>query len=477
MFIISGDNNRALVADEVNVITEQNDNAVIQRLRNVVDGYDPAVHGGKRLDVVLLLQSMTSLWLMLTVGLSNDIKEKADVIVTTKEDILAKSLFVKLPGIANHYPSLDRRPIGRDSEVTVHLVIFGFNAMAEALALNASLVAHYPNYCRDTRLRTRITIVDSELYAERDRFIQRYSCLFDNSWYRTIDLEDSNPACVTHQPMYAGRRKDFVDVEWEFVRGSVSNGALRQKLAEWSRSSLQQLTIAVCHDNKANNMDEALAMPKDVFEARIPVFCYTDESDLLQLAVNDPSYRSIVVFNSRNCDIGLLRTLQWTGKMVNYIYDYYAHLGKDDVVSAPSAIDEEKLDVLWGDIPSFSKQYSNIYYAMTLGTKMHSIGHDEQDWDAYYAMSKAEIELLAEVEHNRWNVEELILGYRPCTDEEMGVIDNDKEQKKVLRQRKIHYDLRAYDDLRTDSTGKVVNVYDEVLTQAIPLIIKTCITD
>ena len=49
--------------------------------------------------------------------------------------------------------------------------------------------------------------------------------------------------------------------------------------------------------------------------------------------------------------------------------------------------------------------------------------------------------------------------------------------KKMLRKKKIHYDLRSFDDLRADSTGKNVNVYDMALTQGIPLIIKTCITD
>ena len=71
----------------------------------------------------------------------------------------------------------------------------------------------------------------------------------------------------------------------------------------------------------------------------------------------------------------------------------------------------------------------------------------------------------------------MILGYRPTTDEEQQLIENDISQKKILRNKKIHYDLRAYDDLRSDSTGKNVNVYDMALTQGIPLIIKSCITD
>ena len=114
---------------------------------------------------------------------------------------------------------------------------------------------------------------------------------------------------------------------------------------------------------------------------------------------------------------------------------------------------------------------------MTLGTKMHSIGHASDDWKEYYALTFEEISILTEVEHNRWSVEELILGYRPVSDEEKKLIEEDISKKKELRSRKIHYDLRAYEELRTDSTGKNVNVYDMALTQGIPLIIKSCIID
>ena len=115
---------------------------------------------------------------------------------------------------------------------------------------------------------------------------------------------------------------------------------------------------------------------------------------------------------------------------------------------------------------------------MTLGTKMHSIGHSSEDWQEYYALTMDEINMLTEVEHNRWSVEELILGYRPVTNEEQALIETDISQKKTLRNtKKAHYDLRSFDDLRSDSTGKNVNVYDMALIQGIPLIIKTCITD
>ena len=77
------------------------------------------------------------------------------------------------------------------------------------------------------------------------------------------------------------------------------------------------------------------------------------------------------------------------------------------------------------------------------------------------------------MEHNRWSVEELILGFRPVTDEEQEMLEKDITRKREFRDRFIHYDLRAYDDLRPDANGTDVRIYDKCISAAIPLIAGT----
>ena len=458
------------------VFVEKDDNAAIRRLKEETVKYDDS--GGGRLECYLVLNDPTSLWLLQTVGLPKDIEDKVDVFATTMEDLLAKTVFVKLPNLQSDFPSLDRMPIAFDSETTVHLVIVGFSDQAEALVLNAALVAHYPNYCKDTRLRTRITIIDENVYDGRDRLTQRYVHLFDNSYYRTLNLDDTHPQCILHRPMYEKeRRKDFVDVEWEFVNGNIRNDAVRQKLTEWSADSRQQLTIAICHSDQNRNFSESFGLPQAIYENEIPVLCHAEENDMINLIQNGETYRCLYPFGKECCDINTLRTLKRLAQRVNYVYSHCFSLSPGDPITAPSSIDENALSKLWKNVGSLPKQYSNIFNAMTLGTKMHSVGHTSEDWKEYFALTMDEISILAEVEHNRWSVEELILGYRPCNKEEKEMVEEDISQKKVLRSKKVHYDLRAFDDLRADSTGKNVNVYDMALTQGIPLIIKSCITD
>ena len=459
------------------VYVENNDNAIIRRLTELAEQYDNSAHDGRRLECFVIFDNSTSLWLLQTAGLTKHIEQKLDVFATTMEDLLAKAVFLKLPTLTSVFPPLDRHPISYDCETTVHLVIVGFSSQSEALAINAALVSHYPNYCRDVRLRTRITIIDENVYAGKDHLTQRYVHLFDNSYYRTLDLNDDAPLCVVHHPMYEQTRKDFVDIEWEFVNGNIRNDAVRQKLTEWSSDCRQHLTIVVCHNDHERNYNESFSLPLDVYKNDVPILCYTDDTAIIRIATAESTFTSIYPFGKDLCDIRILRILKHLAQRVNYVYNHCFSLAPGDTITAPSSIEEEKLETQWRNVGTLTKQYSNIFNAMTLATKMHSIGHTSEDWKEYYALTLDEINILTEVEHNRWSVEELILGYRPTTDEEQKIIENDIAQKKILRNKKIHYDLRAYDDLRSDSTGKNVNVYDMALTQGIPLIIKSCITD
>jgi hypothetical protein len=70
-------------------------------------------------------------------------------------------------------------------------------------------------------------------------------------------------------------------------------------------------------------------------------------------------------------------------------------------------------------------------------------------------------------------VEELLLGFRPVTDGEQEILEKDITRKREFRDRFIHYDLRAYDDLRPDADGTDVKIYDRCISAAIPMIAGT----
>ena len=60
-----------------------------------------------------------------------------------------------------------------------------------------------------------------------------------------------------------------------------------------------------------------------------------------------------------------------------------------------------------------AKQWSNNYAAAHLWTKLRSV-----DWDGQGEIGEAGLAILAQLEHIRWNMEQLLLGYAPLRPEE-----------------------------------------------------------
>lgn len=462
----------------------KDDNATLERMKQLAikanKGNRPIVH--------LLLQSPTTLWLLQTTDLPEEVNEAFDVYPFTMEDVWAKNLFVHLPGKNKWaFPRLDRIAINAESKQMVHLVVSGFDSLAEAVAIHAALIAHFPNYNGkdEVPLRTRITIIDKDICGRRDNFIARYQNLFDNSFYRTICIDKRQSDF--HKPRYYGKREDFVDVEWEFVDSSVNDAVVRGKLKEWVLSESRQLTIVVSNDDDDTNLSQCVSLPNEIYERGIPVMVRQRQSGLSDSIKSVARYKNVYPFGMLDCGYDVTLPLVKMAKLLNYFYD----CSYNDKKGVPTVLPREEVDEAWRKVQSYKMRFSNIYNVMTISTKMHTLGHDDKDVERFYALTSDEIRSLAETEHNRWSVERLIMGSRPCTDEEQKTIRENiaeiirikkngkggtlpEDKKKWFRKtRDVHYDLRAYDELEVDATGKNAQVYDYDLTACIPLIAKT----
>lgn len=417
------------------------DDKVITYLAQLAAGYDVEAHGGKRLVCHLLVQKNETLRMLQICDLCDTVRQKIDVYPFTLDEIWSQSV------------TLDYEPITLQSEKHAHLVIFGMGEIAEMVALQAALVAHYPNYVKNHLLRTRITMIDVHAKQKSEAFIKQYQHLFDNSFYRIVMLSEENAVVTFHKPMYEGEREEFVDVEWEFVESDTWNADVREKLKLWAKDEKQLLTVVMAYQNKDKNVAQALFLPSELYEMHIPIYIYGQQHT--------------------HYDVTL--PLVRMAKNVNYIYSQCYNENVDDwqgTLRYSVEIDEGERERSWAKLSNV-KRMSSIYNAMTIPTKMRSLGLNDEEWDKFYDIPQQDIELLAQVEHNRWSVEELILGFRPCTDEEDNIISADMAtQKDAFKARKIHYDLRAYNDLRPDGTGKSVKIYDLCLCSCLPLIAK-----
>ena len=422
------------------------DNKALAMLEGLAAKYDLNAHHSERLLCHLLVQKNDTLRMLQTCDLCDAMRQKIDVYPFTMDVVWSQHIV------------LDYEPITIQSEKHVHLVIFGMGEMAEMVTIQAAHVAHYPNYVRNHALRTRITMIDVDAEKKSEEFIRHYQHLFDNSYYRIVKPSEEKSVVRFHKPMYEGKREDFVDVEWEFVEADITNIDVREKLQQWTKDEKQLLTVVMADRDKDKNAAQTLFLPNELYEHHIPVYIYGKQN--VQYDVTLPLVRM--------------------AKNVNDVYDQCYNDNFENwqgQIHSSVEIDHAERDKLWADLSSV-KRWSSIYNAMTIPSKMRSIGLGEDDWEKFYDIPQQDIEILAQVEHNRWNVEELILGYRPCTDEEQDLIAADIEkQKDAFKARKIHYDLRAYHDLRPDKTGKSAQVYDLCLSSALPLIAKTFVDE
>jgi hypothetical protein len=408
---------------------------------NIIDN-----HSGNKLLCHLLVHDRKMLQMLKTCDPYGAVRRKWDVYPFSIEEIWSRSIV------------LDYKPITIHSDKHVHLVIFGMGEVAETVAIQAAHIAHYPNYVRDHSLRTRITLISEDAETLSEEIIKRYRHLFDNSYYRIVKPSEENAVRVFHKPMYERKREDFVDVEWEFVDAESWHPDVREKLKQWAQDDKQLLTVVMADSDENKNVAMSLFLPDELYQRSIPIHKY----------------------NPNAVEYDVTMPLVQMAKNVNYIYDrcYNDNFEnwQGEILSSVE-IDTEERERLWDKLSNIKRQ-SSIYNAITIPSKMRSIGLNEDDWDKFYDISQQDIEILAQVEHNRWNVEELILGYRPCTDEEQDKIAADVDtQKDTFKSRKIHYDLRAYNDLRPDKTGRSAKIYDLCLSAALPLIAKTFVDE
>lgn len=380
----------------------------------------------------------------------------------------AKKLLVKRSyeegGVKVEYPALDRDPITRESDQTVHLVIIGMSRMGVALGVEAAQLLHFPNFCRDRRLKSRITFIDAAADEEMNFFRGRYRHYFDLAPSRYRDMAHPDEVRILPPNWDYGPRTDFLDVEFEFIKGRAETPTVQNLLTRWAEDPKQQLSIAICLNFPPQAMAMGLYLPDVIYARNIPVFVRQETSSALLDLLNNRlkkeplnRYSHVFPFGMLANSFDLDRRNTRRAQLVNYIYDYKGIYG-----TSPSAVpSDHELQQKWNKLP-VALQWSNFYCADSVDIKLRSLGFGATP---PMRLTKGQIELLAEVEHNRWNMEKLLLGYRkPTPDEEIRCQNKairDMYKKKLF----IHPDIRPYCEL-----DKKTKEYDRCISECLPLV-------
>ena len=400
------------------------------------------------------------------------------------------------------YKPLDYIPItSKDSDKFIHLIVIGMSQMGQAMALQAAHIAHFPNY---KKVKTKITFIDSNGKEEMNEFKQKCGELFKVSHSTFIDadawleaeLNKKDGKDVNHEKMFTteyhiaddykhlvaeeDKDKDFIDVEWEFIKGHDHNPVVQRRLSKYIEDENAIITVAVCLNITHMSLRSAMSLPKKYYENNIPILVQQRKTSTMVSTLNgegfDNDHRQNLLYKNiqpfgmvTECyDLHMVSSVEIC-KRISYIYDHFFTYDNLAV-----QIDMTKANQIW-DNTVISKRWSNIFAAASIPTKLRCIGID---WDINDPcdlddLTEDQVSLLAEIEHNRWNIEELLLGYRPVYKSEDEKIDADKSRKKEYKTRFIHYDIRPFSELKTDHSGRKANEYDAVIVKSLPIILKS----
>lgn len=366
------------------------------------------------------------------------------------------------------YPPLDREPITYESQKHIHLVIIGMSRMGVALGIEAAHITHFPNFCRDKSNKTVITFIDENADREMNFFRGRYRHIFDIASTHYTKIEDGE---VTEKELLpnlsSGSASNFLDIRFEFIKSRAEDPIVQNMFQEWAESPDEILTIAVCFSYPPESMAMGLYLPDSIYEKNIPVFIRQETSStLLEMLSENKKTEKIHRF-SHVYPFGMLDNCYdldnesvKIAQAVSYVYQFYNTYNALPVTLP----DEQELKTNWNKI-SVSHQWSNLYNAYSAKIKLRSLGITNY---SCFCLTEKQIAILAEVEHNRWNIEKLLLGYRKPTASQLSEIRSRKEKKNEYKEKLfIHPDICPYEALPQSSKQ-----YDISITACLSLVMQ-----
>ena len=415
----------------------------------------------------------------------------------------------------SQYIPLEGEGIAPDSDDYVHLVIVGMSRMGVALGIEATHLAHYPNF--ETRhKRTRITFIDSNMEREYNFFRGRFRGFFELARYRYADVSKCSYEAEEQgvyynenygkwvepwtrsddegHSLYAHLGDDFVDVEWEFINGSVEMPAIQQYMIDAVAQPNAKLTIAICQSEPNSAAASALYLPREVYNSSsvLQVLVYQRYDDSLFSNLSLLKYKT--PFNGLIKPFGMISGMSdiWTfdlrQKWAAMIGEHY---GKESVYTGryeKEWLKEQGLDKYESlfdyvinsgdDAPEWVKQNrtkavqaNNIYNRFVGGVNPATLQPTierllkqcrEQEgklnknitmkaWSNVYnanilwtklrcvgykpgaQLSPEQVWHLSAVEHARWNMEQLLLSQMPISRDDLAVWISSGENRRSIK--------------------------------------------
>jgi len=407
------------------------------------------------------------------------------------------------PTKAIPYPTVYGDGIGPNDEKYVHLVFVGTTNFAVSFAMEAAHMLHFPNFDEEKlKPKTRITFIDKNMDQEMPLFITRNRHFFEVQSYYFRDLSKPGPytwRVVSDRLSNEFNCYNFLDVEFEFIKGDVYSKEVQQLVRDWSLDKEQQyLSIFLSLADQRLNFMMGMNMPDEVYENAVPVFIRQDRADNFVTNLRKADDKELEYNHVENGELKTIRRkrryanlypfgmddmaycsderVMRQAKLINYLYqtaNYEESRFTDTII-----LNAKQEASIWADAEKYWKEltvalrWSNLYCAYCIPCKlatlrvMRGLKPDDTSHDLF-SLNDDEITHLARVEHNRWSVEKLLMGFqKPSLDEDKYEHPEFKKQLKNNKNLFIHHDIRPFHKL--DDVQKM----DFEISKYIPWILK-----
>ena len=382
-----------------------------------------------------------------------------------------------------------------DDDKRVHLVIVGMSKMGVAMGVQALLQLHFPNYVRDKALKSRITFIDTNADKEMPFFTGRYATLFELARHRYIDANECDHTEVNsdygwidpmQQPNCQWKHlsengENFLDVEIEFIKGELESKGVRQYLKEISQNEPNsKLTIAICLTQTHQAVAAALYMPIEVYNCHYlqQILVYQREAD--DIVANLQYMNSLSIRYQKLHPFGMLygeympdELYTLKAKLTNWAYHVIKNNKKwpSDLMQDVEIFEEIK--DLWENT-KIAEQYANMNFVDTINQKLRS---GLEALLATNVNSKSK-DAFAESEHNRWNIDRLLLGYSPCgskDDLQLRILQEQQKDTSIFKNELKASPARIHPNICDHKHLSEIDVeaypYDKELNSYIPTIL------
>lgn len=272
--------------------------------------------------------------------------------------------------------ALDRGQITADSPLTVHLVILGFGDMGESVALQAAKIGHYAN-----GKNTRITVVDHHALERERAFLQRYP--------------EFDRVCDT-----------------TFLNGNALDPAIINKVCRWVEEASTATTVVVCLDDDPACLQCTLRLWSKLASCDVPILVrMIDDTGLGTLfeKTEENQFAQVHAF-------GMVDRICNPQTITNEDLDRVARAIHEDYVKEQVAkgTPETKPSMRPWHALLLDLKNSNRQQADHIPVKLRAVGcysGPPEPGKPEAEFTDSEIELLAAMEHHRWNADRFLAGW------------------------------------------------------------------